>query len=70
MNIPSFIRYNKTHLKYFLQSCFTDIGLIDYSVAQSLAVRDVLVQERRSKVGEHTTEWTLVNKLKSLDNIS
>ena len=69
MNILSF-RYIRslTHLKYFLQSGFTEDGLINYSVAESLAVRDVLVRERRSKVCEYATEWALVNELKSLGN--
>jgi hypothetical protein len=70
MNILSFTKWNWSHLKHFLQSGFAEIGLIDYSVLESLAVRDVIVRKRRSKVCEYMTEWTLVDELKSLDNIT
>ena len=43
--------------------------LIIYFIAESLVVRNVLVWERRSKVCEYATKWTLSNKLKSLNNI-
>jgi hypothetical protein len=68
MNIYYFPTSNSSYLEQFLQSGFTEVGLIDYFSVESLTVRDVLVQEQWSKVCEYAAKRTLVNKLKGLNN--
>jgi hypothetical protein len=60
------MRSNQSYLEYLLQSGFTNVGLMVYFIAKGLAVRNVLVRKRRSKVGEYPTKRALVDKLKSL----
>ena len=43
MNIYYFPTRNSSYLEQFLQSDFTEVDLIDYFFAESLAMKDVLV---------------------------
>jgi hypothetical protein len=62
----AFTTSKRSDLQYFLHSDFTELGLIDDCVPESLSVGNVLVRERRSKIGQHATKRSLVNKLERL----